>query len=148
MTRKEHDKLEQEMYPDQTITWTYEEEVKPTQVLIDIEAGIRTNKMINVFHLPHELQDEWEKKTQAIRQDASKTMLGLPTSVGFEVCRQHIADYLQKNCLQQHILILASTLIFSAAHDDAMKARAAMSGGDIFGILGQILGPNGPNSGK
>lgn len=122
MTQEEHDRLEQQLYPDQNITWDMEEEVKPTQVLIDIEAGKRTNKMINVFHLPHELQNEWEEKTRQIRLDASKTIMGLPTSVGFEVCQQHIADYLQKNCSQQHILILASTLLYKAAHQDAMMA--------------------------
>ena len=47
-------KEERNQYPNQEITWDYEKEVKPVPVLIDIEAGNRTNLLINVFHLPHE----------------------------------------------------------------------------------------------
>lgn len=144
MTKDEQDKLEQELYPDQSITWDYEEEVPAKQVLIDIEAGCRTNLMMNVFHLPHDTTDKWTEKLKPIIQDAARTTCQVETTVGFEVGQQHVADYLQKNCSQQQILFLAANQVYGMSKKLAADAIGQIGPPPgLLEMLGQILGPNG-----
>lgn len=146
LTRQQLEEQEElKRYPDQRITWAYEEEVKPVKVLIDIEAGVRTNKIINCFHLPESKIKEWESKTRNIRVDAAKTMLGQETSVGFPVGQQHVAELLQNECSQQHILCLAASHIISGAHKIADQIHDQHSGGHdgLLDFLSQIMGQNG-----
>lgn len=109
-------------FPNQDITWEYEEETTPQPVLVDIEAGNRTNLLINVLHLPHETIVKWEKAITPIILDASKSMLGLETSTGFDIGQQHIMDFLQKSCSQQHILTLATNHLFALAQSMSHEA--------------------------
>ena len=137
-------------YPDQTITWAYEEEIPAKPVLLDIQAGVRTNLMMNVFHLPHETADKWIEKLKPIIEDAARTTCQVETTVGFQVGQQHVADFLQKNCSQQQILFLASNQVYGMAKklaEEAVQQLGPPPG--LFGMLGQILNPNGgPDSDK
>lgn len=101
----------------------YEKEVKPVKVLIDVEAGTRTNNLNEVFHLPHTVFKEWEELKKNLHIDLVKSQLGEETSVGFSVGQQHIVDFLQKQASQQMILTLASNFLYKCAIENAELIR-------------------------
>lgn len=107
----------------------YEEEIKPTPVLIDVEAGNRTNKINDVFHLPETVFEKWEELKMPLHEDLVKTMLGEEDEgVGFRVGQQHIVDFLQKHGSQQMILVLASNFIYMRAEQNASLIRKKRGG--------------------
>lgn len=140
MTQEEHDKLEQQLYPDQSITWDYEDEFPATKVLVDVAAGNRTNKMMNVLHLPDGTYDKWMGGVKDLVIDVAKTMAGEheDTTVEMQTGQQHIADWLNNHASQQQLLCFASNHLYSIAMQMAEKRLNPLSG-----ILGQILGKNG-----
>lgn len=120
----------------------YEEEVKPTPVLIDVEAGNRTNKINDVFHLPDSVFKKWQDLKQPLHEDLVKTMLGEEDGgVGFRVGQQHIVDFLQKHGSQQMILILASNFLYMRAEQNATMIRKKRGGNrPKMGMIGNRNG--------
>lgn len=123
MDQEEHDKLEQQLYPDQSITWEYEDEFPATKVLVDVAAGNRTNKMMNVLHLPHDTPEKWMESVKELVIDVAKTVAGESesTSVEMQTGQQHIADWLNNNASQQQLLFFACNHLYSMSIQMAEK---------------------------
>ena len=136
MTREELIKKETEQYPDQSITWEMEKEVPATKVLVDIEAGNRTNLMMNVLHLPQDALDKWMDSIKDLVIDVTKSIMGeeKQTTVGMSVGQQHIADWLNTHASQQQLLFFACNHIYQMSINMAEMKRDK----DINGILGLL----------
>ena len=136
MTREELTKKETEQYPNQSITWEMEKEVPATKVLVDIEAGNRTNLMMNVLHLPQDALDKWMASIKDLVIDVTKSIMGEEdkTTVGMVVGQQHIADWLNTHASQQQLLFFACNHIYQMSIDMAEMKRDK----DINGILGLL----------
>ena len=140
MTKEQLEQEEAQRYPDQSINWEMEKEVKPVPVLLDIAAGVRTNKMMNVFHLPHDTAEKWVESIKEVITDAAKTLVGEDTSVGVPVAQQHITQWLQEHASQQQILFFASNFLYHMANDMAAMRAKTQGLDDLLGLLQHLHG--------
>ena len=144
MTREQLEEQEEaKRFPDQTITWEMEEEVPATKILVDVEAGNRTNKMMNVFHLPHETPDKWMEGMKDLIIDVAKGMVGeeQDTTVGeMSVGQQHIADWLNNHASQQEVLFFACNHIYGIAIKMAEARMKDRLSGGILDLLQHLHG--------
>lgn len=141
MIKEQLEDLEAKQYPDQSITWEMEKELPVTKVLVDVEAGNRTNKMMNVFHLPHDALDKWMDSIKDLVIDVTKSMVGeeKETTVGMSVGQQHIADWLNTHASQQQILFFACNHVYGMAISMA-KAKQQQDMGSILSLLQHLHG--------
>lgn len=117
-----------------------------TKVPFDQKVADENNSILAGFNLEHEkTKSAWEKAENELTLDIAKTFLDQPTSVGVNLTKAKVLDFIQNNWSQQQILLCAINYL---ADKGEKKAIRAFKGSDPFEMLAAMVKRNLPNNGE